>query len=63
MCPTLVLAGSEDPSTPPAAARLIGEPSPGARVEIIPDASHMVKLEAPGTVNGSLEAFISSLES
>ena len=56
-CPTLVLAGAEDPSTPPAAARLIGARVAGARVEIIPGASHMVTLEAPEVVTGLLEAF------
>ena len=60
-CPTLVLAGSEDPSTPPAAARLIGERIPGARVEIVAGASHMATLEAPEAVSGLLDTFLSRL--
>ena len=56
-CPTLVLTGAEDPSTPPAAAQMIGERIRGARVEIIPGASHMVTLEAPEVVTGLLETF------
>ncbi len=57
-CPTLVLTGSEDPSTPPAAAQLIGERVPGARVEIIAGASHMTTLEAPETSTRLLQAFL-----
>ena len=56
-CPTLVLAGSEDPSTPLAAAYVVGERIPGARVETIPDASHMATLEAPEVVSGLLDTF------
>ena len=58
-CPTLVLAGAEDPSTPPAAARVIQEQIPGAAVEIIAGASHMVTLEKPQAINALLETFIS----
>ena len=60
-CPTLVLVGSEDPSTPPAAARLIGERIAGARVEIIPGASHMATLEVPEVVNSFLETFVAQV--
>ena len=60
-CPTLVLAGAEDPSTPPPAAHLIGERITGARVEIIPGASHMATLEAPEVVSGLLDTFLSQL--
>ncbi len=58
-CSTLVLAGAEDPSTPPAAARLIGERIKGGQVEIIPGASHMATLEAPEVVNSLIGTFIS----
>ena len=58
-CPTLVLAGAEDPSTPPAAARLIAERIVGAQVEIIPGASHMAQLEAPEVVSDLIGSFLS----
>jgi 3-oxoadipate enol-lactonase len=44
--PTLVIAGTHDPATPPAAGRLIAERIEGARyVEL--DAAHLSNIEAP----------------
>ena len=57
-CPTLVLVGAEDPSTPPDAARVIAGQIPGARVEVIDGASHMVPTEAPDAINDRLAAFL-----
>lgn len=57
-CPTLVLVGEEDSSTPPAAARRLVELIPGARMEVIAGAAHLVTIEAPGAVNGPLRAFL-----
>jgi 3-oxoadipate enol-lactonase len=57
-CPTLVLVGEQDSSTPPAAAQLIGEQIPGARVKVIAGASHMVQLEAPEVVNKLVDVFL-----
>ncbi len=45
--PTLVLVGSDDPATPPDQARLIAEKIPGARVEVIPGAAHLLNVEQP----------------
>ncbi len=45
--PTLVVVGSHDPATPPAAARMIAEGIPGARFVEIPATSHMLQLENP----------------
>ena len=59
VCPTQILVGEQDASTPPAAARLIGERIKGAQVEIIPGAAHMATLEAPEVVNRLIETFIS----
>ena len=61
-CPTLMLAGEKDSSTPPAAARLIAEQIPGARVEVIAGAAHLAMLEAPGVVNRLIQAFLSEVE-
>lgn len=45
--PTLVLAGADDPATPPALARDIAGLVPGARVEVVPDAAHLGTVEQP----------------
>jgi 3-oxoadipate enol-lactonase len=42
--PTLVIAGREDPATPPAHAERIAERIPGARLELV-DAAHLANVE------------------
>jgi 3-oxoadipate enol-lactonase len=59
-CPTLVLVGELDPSTPPAAARFLHENIAGATMQIIPEASHMVPFEKPEAVNAPLLRFLSA---
>ena len=49
--PTLVLVGSEDPATPPDQAQLIADGIPGARVEVIPEAAHLLNVEQPEAFN------------
>ena len=49
--PTLVISGSEDPSTPPAHQRLIAEAVPGARHETVTPAAHAAAVEQPDKVN------------
>lgn len=43
--PTLVICGADDPGTPPAANAAIAAAIPGARLEIIPHASHQLVIE------------------
>ncbi len=43
--PTLVICGADDPGTPPAANRAIAEAIPGARFEMLPNASHQLVIE------------------
>jgi 3-oxoadipate enol-lactonase len=44
--PTLVIAGAQDPSTPPAEhAQLIADRIPGARIEILDPAAHLANVE------------------
>jgi 3-oxoadipate enol-lactonase len=43
--PTLVIAGDEDPSTPPAMLRAIAEAIPGARYEELAPARHIANVE------------------
>jgi 3-oxoadipate enol-lactonase len=49
--PTLVLAGSEDPATPPAQAEAIRDAIPGARLHVLPGAGHLANLEQPEAFN------------
>ena len=57
--PTLVIAGAEDPATPPDAhARWIAAGIPDARLEIVPDAAHLANVEQPDLVNHLLLHFL-----
>ncbi len=60
-CPTLVLVGERDPSTPPAAAAALAEGIRGAKMVVFHQTSHMVQLEAPDAVNRELQQFLSGL--
>jgi 3-oxoadipate enol-lactonase len=56
--PTLVIAGEEDPSAPPAEAEEIGAAIPGARLEVIPRARHLAPVEFAAEFNRLLEEFL-----
>ena len=43
--PTLVIVGEKDPATPPERAEEIQDRIPGAQLEVIPDAAHLVNIE------------------
>ena len=45
--PTRILVGTRDTLTPPRAARQLADAIPGAEVEVIEGAGHMLPLEAP----------------
>ncbi|GGI86301.1 3-oxoadipate enol-lactonase [Saccharopolyspora subtropica] len=49
--PTLLIAGAEDPATPPAHAERIAATVPGARVEVLSPAAHLANVEQPEAVN------------
>ena len=53
--PTLVLVGSEDQLTPPAAAEAMAAAVPGARLAVIPAAGHLAPLEQPLATSRVLE--------
>ena len=59
-CPTLVLVGELDPSTPPSAASALVEAISNARMVVFPNASRMVQLEASEAVNAELKLFLGS---
>ncbi len=48
--PTLVVAGADDPATPPEHGRAIADGIAGARLEVIPDAAHVATVEQPGAI-------------
>lgn len=52
--PTLVVAGSEDSSTPPSDARAVVAGVPDARLAIVPGASHLTPVEQPAAVTDLL---------
>lgn len=49
--PTLVIAGADDPSTPPDHGRLIAEGIAGARLAVIEGAAHLGNIEQAGAYN------------
>jgi 3-oxoadipate enol-lactonase len=53
--PTLVIAGEQDPSTPPEHGELIASRIPGARFEVIPNAAHLANVERADEFNTLLE--------
>jgi len=56
--PTMVLVGDEDPGTPPAMAETIAAAIPGARLEVLPQASHLLNIEQAELFNALLMAFL-----
>lgn len=59
-CPTLVLVGEHDPSSPIRAARELRDNIPGARLVVIANASHLSPLEQPEAVNVHIAGFLAS---
>jgi 3-oxoadipate enol-lactonase len=60
--PTLVIAGADDPATPPAHGRLIADRIAGARFEVVADAMHLANVEQPQAVGELLQSFLSDEE-
>jgi 3-oxoadipate enol-lactonase len=59
--PTLVVAGSEDGSTPPDLVREIADDIEGARFELIRGAGHLPPIDAPDAVAAPLRTFLAAL--
>lgn len=57
-CPTLILVGEHDPSSPPSAARVMHQNIPRSEMHVIPNASHMAPLEKPDQINGYVVEFL-----
>ncbi|MCC0806743.1 3-oxoadipate enol-lactonase [Methylobacterium sp. W2] len=56
--PTLVIAGRDDPSTPPPMAEEICAGIPQAELVLLPRAAHLLAVEHPGMVAAHLGAFL-----
>jgi pimeloyl-ACP methyl ester carboxylesterase len=59
--PALVVCGAEDRMTPARAGQLLIGSLPNARLEIIPNAGHMVMLEQPKGVATTLKTFLDEI--
>ena len=57
--PTLILVGSEDTVTPPAAAEELHRGIAGSELIVIPEAGHLTNLEQPELFNGAVARFLS----
>ena len=60
-CPTLVLAGDEDPSTPPEVLREIADGVPGADFVVVSPAAHVPTVEIPEHVNEVLRRHLEAV--
>lgn len=56
--PTLVVAGEQDPATPPEQLRTIAGAVAGARLLVLPGAAHLANLEQPLAVTAALLAHL-----
>jgi 3-oxoadipate enol-lactonase len=56
--PTLVLAGEDDPATPPEHGRLIAEMIPNARFELVSNAAHLASIERAELVTATILRFL-----
>jgi 3-oxoadipate enol-lactonase len=59
--PTLVVAGAEDPSTPPWQGALLATAIPGASLTVVRGAAHLASYQVPGPVTAALSAHLAPL--
>lgn len=59
--PTLILHGAEDEIIPPRDAEALREVIPGAALQLIPNAGHLLNLEQPAIFNAALRQFLRSV--
>lgn len=60
-CPTLVLCGENDPSTPLSLSEDIAAGIPGARLAVLAGARHLTQLEFADHFNAHVEAFLADI--
>lgn len=56
--PALAVTGSDDPGSTPEMSRRLGDAVPDCRVEVVPDARHMLPVQAPEVLANLLHEFI-----
>lgn len=61
-CPTLVICGADDPSTPPALSEQIAAGIRGAELSLLPGARHLPNFEVPARFNALTDAFLATLD-
>lgn len=59
--PTLLIFGKQDRMVSPRSGQALMDEIPGARLELVPDAGHMVMLEQPDRVGELLGDFLNSI--
>ncbi len=61
-CPTLILVGEHDPSTPPSVASALAAKIPGSKLVVLPNASHIATVEVPVAVNIEIKQLLAAVE-
>jgi 3-oxoadipate enol-lactonase len=56
--PTLVIVGDKDPATPPKMAEEIQSRIPGAKLELVPDAAHLINIEQDVVFDAALMSLL-----
>jgi 3-oxoadipate enol-lactonase len=56
--PTLVIAGADDPATPPEHGELIRDSIPDARLVVVERAAHLANVERPGEITRHILGFL-----
>ncbi len=59
-CPVLVIAGAEDPITPPAEMQQMSEQIPGSQFILLDEVGHLSPCESPTRFNAVLQEFLQS---
>lgn len=57
-CPTLIVCGSEDRTTPPEVHHEMADAIPGAQLEVIDSCGHLAPLEQPESVTRALRSWL-----
>jgi 3-oxoadipate enol-lactonase len=59
-CPTLIIVGEEDPSTPVASAEALNKSIKGSTLKVIPNAAHIAPIEQADAVTRALGDFLAA---
>ena len=58
--PTLVVAGADDPGTPPSVGQAMVESIPGSRLEVIDDAAHIANVAQPQAFSAAVRRHLAA---